>query len=277
MTGWRWATRDQVQALFATFTTDINIAGCVGGPQYAAVGIYALGGGVIAPTWSAYTTFGGSLYVSGWTATLEGTQSPQRAYVGDASANYPVFDGSFCVAGLASKSAIRNFNGVWMWRPVSCALPAVSQETQTIESCAGQRVTISVAASEPSLTFQWRRNGVPLNTQQVPSASTNTLVFDAAAANASGTYDCLVRNTCGGVFSGAFTLSIAASCCDALDFNNDDLYPTDEDLVDFLLVFAGGTCTNDPNCNDIDFNNDGLFPSDDDLIAFLRVLAGGSC
>jgi hypothetical protein len=30
-------------------------------------------------------------------------------------------------------------------------------------------------------------------------------------------------------------------------------------------------------CNDIDFNNDGLFPSDDDLIAYLRVLAGGSC
>jgi hypothetical protein len=30
-------------------------------------------------------------------------------------------------------------------------------------------------------------------------------------------------------------------------------------------------------CDDIDFNNDGLFPSDDDLISFLRVLAGGSC
>jgi hypothetical protein len=30
-------------------------------------------------------------------------------------------------------------------------------------------------------------------------------------------------------------------------------------------------------CDDIDYNNDGLFPSDDDLVAFLRVLAGGSC
>lgn len=32
-----------------------------------------------------------------------------------------------------------------------------------------------------------------------------------------------------------------------------------------------------PVCNDIDFNNDALFPTDDDLVAFLRVLAGGSC
>jgi hypothetical protein len=30
-------------------------------------------------------------------------------------------------------------------------------------------------------------------------------------------------------------------------------------------------------CDPIDFNNDGLFPDDNDLIAFLRVLAGGSC
>jgi hypothetical protein len=46
--------------------------------------------------------------------------------------------------------------------------------------------------------------------------------------------------------------------CDPIDFNNDGLFPTDEDVVDFL-------------------NNDDLFPSDEDLIAFLRVLAGGSC
>jgi hypothetical protein len=48
-------------------------------------------------------------------------------------------------------------------------------------------------------------------------------------------------------------------------------------LVDFLSVLAGGPCSNDPNCNDIDFNNDELFPDDSDLIAFLRVLAGGEC
>ena len=65
--------------------------------------------------------------------------------------------------------------------------------------------------------------------------------------------------------------------CDSLDFNQDGLFPDDNDLVDFLSVLAGGPCSNDPNCNDIDFNNDELFPDDSDLIAFLRVLAGGEC
>jgi hypothetical protein len=65
--------------------------------------------------------------------------------------------------------------------------------------------------------------------------------------------------------------------CDPIDFNNDGLFPTDEDVIDFLTVLAGGTCSNEPHCFDIDFNNDGLFPSDEDLIAFFRVFAGGGC
>jgi hypothetical protein len=64
--------------------------------------------------------------------------------------------------------------------------------------------------------------------------------------------------------------------CDSIDFNGDSLFPSDDDLVDFLVVLAGGPCST-PTCGDIDFNNDGLFPSDDDLVAFLRVLAGGDC
>jgi formylglycine-generating enzyme len=65
--------------------------------------------------------------------------------------------------------------------------------------------------------------------------------------------------------------------CDAIDFNADGLFPDDADLVDFLSVLAGGSCSPGNTCNDIDFNNDGLFPDDEDLIAFLRVLAGGNC
>lgn len=64
--------------------------------------------------------------------------------------------------------------------------------------------------------------------------------------------------------------------CDSIDFNGDNLFPDDADLVDFLSVLAGGPC-NTGTCNDIDFNNDTFFPDDVDLIAFLRVLAGGPC
>jgi hypothetical protein len=44
--------------------------------------------------------------------------------------------------------------------------------------------------------------------------------------------------------------------------------------VDFFDVLAGGNC---PLCNDIDFNNNGVFPEDQDVVDFLNVLAGGQC
>jgi hypothetical protein len=73
------------------------------------------------------------------------------------------------------------------------------------------------------------------------------------------------------------SLSPPLGTCDPIDFNQNSLFPEDEDLIDFLSVLAGGPCSPGNTCNDIDFNNDGLFPADDDLVAFLRVLAGGDC
>ncbi|HYF14293.1 MAG TPA: S8 family serine peptidase [Phycisphaerales bacterium] len=64
--------------------------------------------------------------------------------------------------------------------------------------------------------------------------------------------------------------------CDSIDFNNDGLFPDNQDLEDFLNVFGGGACSTG-NCNDIDFNNDGLFPDNQDLQAFFDVFGGGAC
>ncbi len=71
------------------------------------------------------------------------------------------------------------------------------------------------------------------------------------------------------------TLESAAGC-DSIDFNADGLFPSDQDLIDFLAVLAGGDCSTG-TCNDIDFNNNGLFPEDGDLIDFLGALAGSGC
>jgi hypothetical protein len=69
--------------------------------------------------------------------------------------------------------------------------------------------------------------------------------------------------------------------CSDIDFNNDGLFPDDQDLLDYLFVLAGGACSTDPpvgqGCDGLDFNNDTITPSDEDLIAFLVVLAGGTC
>ena len=64
------------------------------------------------------------------------------------------------------------------------------------------------------------------------------------------------------------------SACDDIDFNNNGVFPEDQDLFDFFGVLAGEECG---SCNDIDFNNNSVFPEDQDIQDFLTVLAGGQC
>ena len=65
-----------------------------------------------------------------------------------------------------------------------------------------------------------------------------------------------------------------SAACDDIDFNNNEVFPEDQDVVDFFDVLAGATCA---PCNDIDFNNNDVFPEDQDVIDFFNVLAGGDC
>ncbi len=75
----------------------------------------------------------------------------------------------------------------------------------------------------------------------------------------------------------ASDLVVSGSACDSIDFNNDTLFPDTLDIDDFLSVFSGGACSNDPNCGDIDFNNDTLFPDTLDIDSLLSVFSGGAC
>jgi hypothetical protein len=68
--------------------------------------------------------------------------------------------------------------------------------------------------------------------------------------------------------------------CDDIDFNNNGVFPEDQDVIDFFDVLAGGnpaSCNAVQGCNDIDFNNNGVFPEDQDVVDFFNVLAGGNC
>jgi len=64
--------------------------------------------------------------------------------------------------------------------------------------------------------------------------------------------------------------------CDSIDFNNDGLFPDNQDLEDWYAVTGGGACSTG-YCNDIDFNNDGLYPDNFDTEAFVSVFGGGAC
>jgi hypothetical protein len=80
--------------------------------------------------------------------------------------------------------------------------------------------------------------------------------------------------------TGTGNVTIERIGCDDIDFNNNTVFPEDQDVIDFFTVLAGGTPTTcDPTagCNDIDFNNNTVFPEDQDVLDFFNVLAGGSC
>jgi hypothetical protein len=110
LAGWTWATRDQVTELMAEFAPDIVATGTVGGPAYTLNALFFLD--YFNPTFAFYTTFGGSLYISGWTATTESGS----AYVPEASGEYPVFNGYMNTAALAATNSQSQYRGMWLYR-----------------------------------------------------------------------------------------------------------------------------------------------------------------
>jgi hypothetical protein len=64
--------------------------------------------------------------------------------------------------------------------------------------------------------------------------------------------------------------------CDSIDFNGDGIFPDNQDIIDLIEVFAGGTCPTG-TCQDLDFNNDGVFPDNGDITAFIIAFGGGGC
>lgn len=157
--------------------------------------------------------------------------------------------------------------------------PILTGQPSDLAAAVGSTAVLSVA-SPNGVSFQWRRNLVNLNDgTNVSGATTPTLTLSALQASDAGSYTCLVTSACSSAASNAATLTVTAAGCDSIDFNQDGLFPDDQDLIDFLAVLAGGDCSTDPmpGCSDIDFNNDGLFPDDSDLVIFLQVLAGQPC
>ncbi len=119
--------------------------------------------------------------------------------------------------------------------------------------------------------------------------ATSVAAFSSGGVNVAGhdgnltdTGECIFTLSQPGVRSAIVSMQLpVVPVCDSIDFDNDGLFPEDEDLLDLLAVLAGGQCERERwglgLCNDIDINNDGLFPSDEDLVGYLRLLAGGNC
>jgi hypothetical protein len=81
----------------------------------------------------------------------------------------------------------------------------------------------------------------------------------------------------GHILVGGFWVATGPTpACSDVDFNNNGIFPEDQDIIDFFDVLAGAPCPTG-DCDSVDFNGNDIFPEDQDIIDFLNVLAGGAC
>jgi hypothetical protein len=160
--------------------------------------------------------------------------------------------------------------------------PVIIDHPRATTTTLGGTAVFTVITAPDNLTYRWRRNGVPLADGPTPwgsiisGATTPTLTISNVQLQDGPGFTCLVSDGCSQSSSRGAAL-ILSFVCDTIDFNADGLFPDSLDIEDFLTVFGGGACSNDPNCGDVDFNNDGLYPDQRDIEAFLVVYAGGAC
>lgn len=78
--------------------------------------------------------------------------------------------------------------------------------------CAGGSVVLNVGAAGSGLTYQWRRNTLPLvNGGAISGANAPTLTINPAATGDSGSYDVVVSGVCGTVTSSPVSVTVNAA------------------------------------------------------------------
>ncbi len=161
--------------------------------------------------------------------------------------------------------------------PAGIAVPPVATTVNARESAE----LFTIAKGGGVLNYTWRRNGqVIANSPNIRGATTDTLFLLRATLADAGEYTVTVTNPCGTETSQPVTLTVNPILCDSIDFNRNEVFPEEQDVIDFFLVLAGGECPYTPPSGeacDIDFNNNQVFPEEQDVIDFFNVLAGETC
>jgi hypothetical protein len=111
------------------------------------------------------------------------------------------------VSRLAGYNAL--LSGVFLGRAVGAA-PTVRAEPVSQTVAPGTRTFLGVGASgEPPLTFQWRRNGLPVaNSSSLSGATAPVLTLQAVSAAAAGHYTVVISNAIGTVTSAVAVVSM---------------------------------------------------------------------
>ncbi len=183
------------------------------------------------------------------------------------ASNLPVGNGSVCVGCYSGEGPDGACSGLLTVLSDGCPWPGISQNPSDAAACSGDAQFSIVAAGESPLSYQWRKDSVPLtdgttlNGSVLSGALTGTLSITGATEGDEGFYDCVVTNAYGTATSSTAELSVCAG-----DFNCDG-------FLDFFDYDAFVECYETEVCGggSADFNGDGFvdfFDYDDYVLAF---------
>jgi hypothetical protein len=137
--------------------------------------------------------------------------------------------------------------------------PAIVTHPNPLTRREGQSASFAGSATGPSLSYQWRRDGVALtNDARVSGANTPILTIQSLTRADAGVYDLVVSNSCSSAVSDPATLTVH---CRA-DWNLDGVI----DFNDFLM-FLGDYNAGNPAA---DLNGDGTIDFND-LLGYLNL------
>jgi len=149
-----------------------------------------------------------------------------------------------------------------------------------ISTCTDIAISFAISASgTPPFTYQWSRNGTPIDPQANASAATATLTIPSVQVGDSGSYSCTITNACGSATSNAATLAVT-QCCGRSDVAGPgqsvgpDGELTADDIIVFLNWFFAGDSRADVAGPGQSTIPDGEFTADD-IIVFLNAFFAG--
>ena len=113
LTGWIWATAEQVRGLFAIYEPGILTSSSVSGPETFFTANAFFGSFVPTFSFSGYT--GSSTFASGWTSSTDESGAPIAGSVGFGH-NMASIGGHFAIAAVADPDEITADRAVFLWR-----------------------------------------------------------------------------------------------------------------------------------------------------------------
>lgn len=223
------------------------------------VGIGPFGAGATVLARRGATTDGAVIVAEQGATLLGGYVTPaRRAFVF-------IEDSSFLSATDQAKDIIKRA-ACW----AGAFNPAFTDQPDPVNSTVGQSVSFSAGLSGAGpMSYQWRRNGVPLaNGGTISGATSPSLLINPVGSTNAGTYDVVVTAPCGVVTStgAALTLTCYANC----DGSTSPPILTANDFTCFLTKYN----TQDPYAN---CDGSSAFPvlNANDFLCFMGAYATG--